>query len=311
MHSLFTYISQPHHPDPDIEAMEDRKVREIGGLCGFVLAKYKERIEEKRQKRSHSEPGGAVRARVYETLRKPPQVQSLHERPRNRLRKRPPPLPSMVVPKTDLFILEYGPYPQSTQPCNVLGVYSTFDAVTLGAFKHGAFAFSREGLLDGSEYLSTSGRIKIKQTAVQRSGARAAVPESSRMLDNEVMRLDITHPDSQEEEQTKQTQPKRAAVFLAIRKGPDATAWVGIYADKSLAWGAALEDKAMYTISGELLEEKRSIGLNNMPQVSGRIVGGGHHTWMIEQHVIDGPHRGSLLPTSRFPAPNRRFTADV
>jgi hypothetical protein len=284
---------------------------EIGGICGFVQAKHKKRVEEKRQKRSHSEPGCAVRAHAYGKLRKPPQVQALHERPRNRLRKQPAPLPSIIMPKADLYILEYGPYPQSTQPCKVLGVYSTFDAVTLGAFKHGAFAFSREGLLDGSEYLSTSGRIKIKQTAVQRSGVRAAVPESNRILDNEVMRLDIPHPDNQEEEQTRQMQPNRAAVFLAIRKGPDAASWVGIYADKSLAWGAALKDKAMCAISGTLLEETRSIGPNNMPQISGRIVGGGHHTWMIEEHVIDGPHRGSTSPTPRIPGPSRRFTIDV
>jgi hypothetical protein len=292
--------------------MEDKKAGQTGGICGFVQAKHKKRVEEKRQKRSHSEPGDAVRAHAYGKLRKAPQVQSLHERPRNRLQKQFAPLPSIAIPKTDLFILEYGPYPQSTQPGNVLGVYSTFDAVTLGAFKHGAFAFSREGLLNGSEYLSTGGRIKIMQTAVQRSGVRVAVPERSRSLDNEVMRLDIPHPhDQEDEEQTRQTQPARATVFLAIRKGPDAASWVGMYADKSLAWGAALKDKAMCAISGTLLEERRSISFNNMPQISGKIVGGGLHTWMVEEHVIDGPHQGSASPTPQFPAPDRRSTIDV
>jgi hypothetical protein len=260
---------------------------ETGGICGYAKAKQEKKTREKRPKRSYSEPRGTVDALGQGKLRKAPQVQALHERPRNRLRKQIEPLPSTCVPKTSLFILEYEPYPHSTQPGKVLGVYSTFDAVTLGAFKHGAFAFSREGLLDGSEYLSLSGRIKIMQTTVQRSGVKAAVLERTRSLDGENIRLDIPHPESQEE-QPKQDPAVRASVFLAIRQGPDAASWVGMYADKSLAWGAALKDKAMCTVSGILLDETRNIGFNNMPEITGRLVGSGRHTWKVEEHVIDG-----------------------
>jgi hypothetical protein len=269
-----------HHHDGD-----------MNGICGYIRSRYGGKGQEKRQKRSHSKPSDAVRNHGYGKLHKAPQVQSLHERPRNRLRKQVAPLPSRPMPKIDLFVLEYEPDTQSTQSSKVLGVYSTFDTVTLGAFKHGAFAFSREGLIDGSEYLSPTGRIKIVQTTVQRSGAKATLPERSHCLSGELVRLDIPHPKSQEEEEAKQEQPTGVAIFLAIRKGPNTASWVGIYAEKSLAWGAALKDRALCAMSGRLCDETRSIGFNNMPQITGRLIGSGRYTWMVEKHVIDGSNR--------------------
>jgi hypothetical protein len=258
----------------------------LGGICGYAKSKYEERVEGKKQKRSTSEPPGARRRNGYGKLHKPPQVPIIHERPRNRLRKSVVSLTVAPQAETALFVLEYEPYPHLTQPGKVLGLYSTFDSVTLGALKHGAYTFSREGLLDGSEYLSSTGRIKIAQTTVQRSGVKVIVPERTCSLDGEHVRLDIPHPQSQDE--TKREPITGEAVFLAIRRGPSAASWVGIFSDKSLAWGACLKDKAMCATTGTLCDEERSMSTNNMPQVSGRLVGSGRHTWLVEEHVIHG-----------------------
>jgi hypothetical protein len=261
--------------------------RNLGGICNYIMSKNQGRLKENKR-RSYSEPPAIGGRTGHGKLHKPPQVQSIQERPRNRLRKQflshTTPLPSAAT----LFILEYEPYPHLSQPSKVLGVYSTFDSVTLGAFEHGAYTFSREGLLDGSEYLSPTGRIRIARTDVQRTGVKATLPERSQSLDGEHIRLDIPHPHSSPEEAAKQPPIAKNIVFLAIREGPAAASWMGVYEDKSLAWGACLKDKSMCAMTAQLCEETRSIGINNMPQVSGRLVGSGRYTWMVQQHPIDG-----------------------
>lgn len=260
----------------------------LGGICGYAKSKYEERAAEKKQRRSYSEPPGAGHRHGQGKLHKPPQPQSMIERPRNRLRKQAT-MPVLThKPRNSVFVLEYEPYPHLTQPNKVLGIYSTFDAVTLGALKHGAYTFSREGLLDGSEYLSSTGRIKIARTDVQRSGVKAIVPERDQSLDSSRVRLDIPHPQSQEDDQPKVNGPKRV-VHLAVREDMRTASWIGIYEDKSLAWGACLKDKAMCTVTNTLSEEVRSIGNKNAPQVSGRLGALGRVTWMTREYEVDGP----------------------
>ncbi|EAT90618.1 hypothetical protein HBI56_157950 [Parastagonospora nodorum] len=271
----------------------------LGGLWGFAKRKHEAKVEEKKPRRSHSEPpADTERRRRQGKLHKPPQAgikppltgtepERLRlERPRNRLRKSFISLTTILQPAPDLFVLEYEPYPHLVRPGKVLGIYSTFDAVTLGALKHGAYTFSREGLLDGSEYLSSTGRIKLVQTTVQRSGMKAMLPPRSRSLDGEPIRLDIPHPKFQVDE-SKEVPAMHEVVYLAARKGPTAASWIGVYEDKSLAWGACLKDKAMCAIADTLCDEERSIGIHNMPQISGRLVGSGRFTWMVEKHIID------------------------
>jgi hypothetical protein len=189
-------------------------------------------------------------------LHKPPKIQSLHERkerPRNKLQKsRPQSVIGVVRPTVNLFALEYDPYPYNTQPSQFLGVYSSIDTVTAAAFRHGAYTFSREGLLDGSEYLSPTGRIKIVSHAIQSVGVTAAVPgdRASKKFDDGVMRLDIPHPlsqpaprfDSQQDLDTQNV--SKDAVFLALHEGPQSAYCIGMFTSKSLAWGACLKDKA-------------------------------------------------------------------
>ncbi|KAH7406919.1 hypothetical protein DE146DRAFT_753461 [Phaeosphaeria sp. MPI-PUGE-AT-0046c] len=260
----------------------------LGGICGYAKSKYEERVAEKKQRRSYSEPPSVGHRHGQGKLHKPPQPQSMLERPRNRLRKQFVAPAFAAQPTNLLFVLEYEPYPHLTQPSKVLGVYSTFDAVTLGALQHGAYTFSREGILDGSEYLSPTGRIKIVQTDVQRSGVKVVVPERSHSLDGEHVRLDIPHPQSQEERASKVDGPRRA-VYLAVREDVRSASWIGVYEDKSLAWGACLKDKAMCTVAHTLSKEVTNIGDKNMPQVSGRLGGLGRVTWMTQEYQVDGP----------------------
>lgn len=272
----------------------DKDNENLGSIFGYAKSKYEDRIEQKRRRRSHSEPGSGTpgRSRGPGKLHKPPKVRAVSEKPRNRLRKPVPLQPHVQEPTINVFVLEYEPYPHSIEPGQVLGVYSTFNSVTSGAFAHGAYTFSREGLLDGNEYLSPTGRIKLVKTTVQRTGVRAPVPERSDSPQGEQVRLDIPHPESQETNfaQAVQENDKHAArdtVCLAIRAGPQSASWIGVFADKSLAWGACLKDKAMCAVSGTLCDEVRTIGANNMPQVTGRLVGSGRFTWKVEEREID------------------------
>jgi hypothetical protein len=233
---------------------------------------------------------------VPRKLRKPPQVRAISRKPRNRLQKQATPSALHLKPSNDLYVLEYEPDTTCSEPGKVLGVYSTFDSVTLGALEHGAYTFSRNGLLAGNEYLSATGRIKFVETTVQRAGVKAPIPVPSIPSvspNGDLVRLDIPHPESQQQEAVQaagelKILSARDKVFVAHRKGPQAASWMGVYADPSLAWGACLKDKAVCAVSGALCDEVRTIVANNMPQITARLIGSGRLTWTITEHVVNG-----------------------
>ncbi|KNG45653.1 hypothetical protein DDE82_001980 [Stemphylium lycopersici] len=278
---------------------------ELGSICSYAKGKYEERAEMKRRhRRSTSDPammGSARKQQTYGKLHKPPMVQSLHERherPRNRLQKsRPQSLVSVVQPTSYLFVLEYDPYPYNTRPSQFLGVYSSIDTVTAGAFAHGAYSFSREGLLDGSEYLSPTGRIKIVSHMVQSTGVTAVLPEETPKRDGQPMRLDIPHPLTQQaprfDSQQDLSRPRKSedTVFLALHESPQTAFCVGMFTSKNLAWGACLKDKAWLEASDNLTEQERSVGEDNEPRISARLVGSGRHCWFVREFSVDGMGR--------------------
>ena len=282
---------------------------ELGTICNYAKVKYEERVDTKRRRsnhrRSNSDPTMISststlkrKPQTYGKLHKPPKVESLHERqerPRNRLQKRrPASVVGAITPPLNFFALEYVPYPYNTQPSQVLGVYSSIDTVTAAAFRHGAYSFSREGLLDGSEYLSPTGRIKIVSHTMQRTGVTAVVPEDkSHKFDNGVMRLDIPHPDSQptarfDSQQDLSNEVSKEVVFLALHEGPQSAFCIGMFPSKTLAWGACLKDKAWLEWSDPLTEEERSVEENDMPRVSARLVESGRHAWFVRAFEVDG-----------------------
>ncbi|KAF2625018.1 hypothetical protein BU25DRAFT_130796 [Macroventuria anomochaeta] len=258
-------------------------------------------------------------------LSKPPKVENLHERPRNRLQKQGYAIPSMLTPypahlgfttpTATLYVLEYEPYPYNTLPSEFLGVYLTVDSVTAGAVAHGAYTFSREGLLDGSEYLNPTGRIKIQSQLVQQSGTDAQVSIRSHSLDERparedgLVRSDIPHPDYRSNTLSKTARPDVAhpgaqsmtslkivskpkdTVYLAIRRGPTAAHCLGVYARPSLAWGACLKNKASCAISGTLSEESRDVDADGMPRATARLHGCGQHMWFVVAKEVDATAR--------------------
>jgi hypothetical protein len=289
-------LTQHHHHDFTMGSFE---FGELGSICDYAKIKLEERAEAKKQRRrSSSDPmmKSTAETRPYGKLHKPPTVQSLYERPRNRLQKRSlAVLLNGIPPIPYLFVLEYDPYPYNTRPSEFLGVYSSIDTVTLAAFMHGAYTFSRGGLLDGSEYLSSTGRIKIVSHAVQSTGATAAVPEEyPKEGEGELMRLDIPHPgqdsrvDSTQSLPILRSQKSKEDVFLAIHEGPQSALCIGLFTSKSLAWGACLKDKAWLAWSDTLVEEERGVGEGNMPQASARLVGSGRHAWFVRAHEVAG-----------------------
>ena len=258
---------------------------------------------KRRQGRSASDPGIAALARkqTYGKLHKAPTVQTLHERrerPRNRLQKsRPQSLLSVIPPNPPLFVLEYDPYPYNTRPGQFLGVYSSIDTVTAGAIHHGAYSFSREGLLDGCEYLSPTGRIKIVSYPVQSTGVTAPVPGETPQKDGQPLRLDIPHPLNQEtprfDSHQDLSKPKKSqqTIYLALHESPQSAFCIGLFTSKSLAWGACLKDKAWLEWTDKLVEQESSIGENNAPRVTARLIGSGRHCWFVKAMDVDGKGR--------------------
>lgn len=223
-------------------------------------------------------------------LSKPPKVTCPQPRPRNRLQKSVM-MPSRGQNRPSLYLLEYEQYPYQTRPSEFLGVYSSVNSVTAGAFKNGAYTFSREGLLDGSEYLSATGRIKIHSQTVQQCGLEAATPDERKAsLGDETVRFDIPHPYSQGAvcAKTSKTSELKETVFLAIQQTPDAAICIGVFTKKSLAWGACLKSRAAYALSGRLKEESQSIDMHGMPQVKARLEKSGLYTWWVKSHEVDG-----------------------
>lgn len=213
-----------------------------------------------------------------------------------------------TAPTTALYVLEYESYPYNTLPSEFLGAYSSVDSVTTGAIEHGAYTFSREGLLDGSEYLNPTGRIKIQSQLVQQSGTEAPISVRSHSLDERPskqegpVRSDIPHPDSRSNTLTRPDLVSLGAhsttslkgntklnetVYLAIRQGPTAGHCLGVFARPSLAWGACLKDKASCGLSATLSEEIRDIDIDGMPKVTARLHGCGQHVWSVVAKEVD------------------------
>ncbi|KAF2849120.1 hypothetical protein T440DRAFT_469545 [Plenodomus tracheiphilus IPT5] len=280
-------------------------------------------------------------------LHKPPTVSTLytpHQRPRKRLQKRhtaPPPTTTSLLqtqqqdrknqtqttPST-LFLLEYSPHhtpspSSSSSPSlkpEILGLYSTIDTVTSAAFHHGAYAFSNQGLLDGSEYFTPSGRLKIRACAVHSWGPSVEVREKGVTDKGEVVRLDVPHPgalvasvglgsgsgyggeaesgDITSNPRTSRTpevtakdgengKGKGVEVFLALHESTETVFCIGVFTTKALAWGACLKDKAWLAWSDELEDEQQDVREGNCPEVSVRVKGGARQRWYVRGGEVD------------------------
>ncbi|KAF2124827.1 hypothetical protein P153DRAFT_390294 [Dothidotthia symphoricarpi CBS 119687] len=254
--------------------------RELGGICGYC----KSRHEARQRKTSSSELVVPGCEHAYGIISKPPQLQFLHERPRNRLRKRISKSPS-ARPLVTLYVLEYESYPYNTRPSEFLGVYSTIDSVTAGAFRHGAHSFSREGLIDGSQYLSLTGRLRIVPTRMQQDRVAAAMPDEAQSLTGEVVRPDIPHPEYQSF--VRPWNDAEEKMYLAIHQEPQAAFCIGLFTKKSTAWDACLESEASYALSNTLHDETRQLDSDGLPSVTARLTGGSHRSWFVASYTLN------------------------
>ena len=286
-----TMTVAPHQQDQSLgttATMGRNEHGELGGICGYVKIKYEERVEAKRQMRSFSEPASVASTHTEfdAKLRKPPMPPVPQHRPRNRLQKRKSvPLALNVPLPVSLFVLAYEPYPYHTLPSEFLGVYSNLNSVTTAALRHGAYAFSREGLIDGSEYLSAQGRIKIRAQPIERTGFRAVISIQNHSEPGEIVRLDIPHPQTQERRTLRHLD--RNIVYLAIHENRVSASCIGLFPDKNLAWGACMKSKASCTASGTWVDQSQYFIADNMPQASARLVGSGVEMWFVQVHEID------------------------
>ncbi|PSN74892.1 hypothetical protein BS50DRAFT_615685 [Corynespora cassiicola Philippines] len=215
-------------------------------------------------------------------LSKPPKYQSPRKRPpRNKLQKRGL-TPSEIQLPPIVYILQYEPYPYKTSPGSFLGVFSNFNKVTTGAILNGAFTFSREGLLDGNEYLNSTGRIKILSTQIEREGVEIPLPSPIRDEDSIRERGGSRRGAGSD----RGSHPSRK-VYLAVYKSPTETVCIGAFSRKKKAWGACLKDQTKLSSNTRLQEITRLLDENDLPTAKGRIPGDGWYHWTVEEYDVD------------------------
>jgi hypothetical protein len=246
-------------------------------------------------------------------LTKPPRVYTARKRTsRTRLQKRVKSktkgkgkvkTPSTRSNLSSVFVLKYEDYPYNTRPGTILGVYSSHDTVTTGAIRHGAYAFSREGMRDGSEYLSPTGRIKIIETPIQRHGISASLPKS--------VPASIPHPagPSAVRSTPRASTDGEDSILLALHQSPTGLWCVGAFADKKKAWGACWKHRGSMGFVGQLREGTRWLDEDGMPHTKSRLVGTGWHEWYVVPYKIDGAPEPLFEQTVILnnPGPQRRF----
>jgi hypothetical protein len=212
----------------------------------------------------------------YARLSKPPKVQSRKLPTTRRLQKRISKFSPSPLPNPTIYVLQFEAYPYNTVPAEILGVFSNLDKVTSAAISHGAYAFSREGLHDGSEYLTPSGRIRIFSEEFHQPIVKAKPPPKEEY---------IPHPDSQVE--AARQEEARKTVFIAISQVSTNTSCLGLFGEKIKAWTACVKNQAMTVSSESLLEETRWSDEKGMPYIKGNIEGSGSHLWFVSAFEVD------------------------
>lgn len=229
--------------------------------------------------KSCKRPTASDERSCYAKLSKPPKVKSRKLPTARRLQKRLPYTSSNQQQPSTIYILQFEAYPYNTVPAVILGVFSNIDTVTAGAISHGAYAFSREGLHDGSEYLSPTGRIRIFSEEVQQSVVKAAAVAAPRQGGY------IPHSDRRIE--AEREDERRPRLFLAIRQVSSKTSCIGFFTEKIKAWTACVKDQAMMASSESLLEETRWSDEKGMPYIRGKIEGNGSLLWFVGAFEVD------------------------
>lgn len=289
----------------------------------------RERLLSDRPSGIPTDSSNATPARSTRRLTKPPRaVHTRRVTPRNRLQKRTPPslLHSQVQahqrhhkhaahPPT-LFLLQYEKYPYKSAPGILLGAFSSLHTATRAAIQHGAFAFSKDGVKDGKEYVSKGGRMRICDVLVTgKVGSlrgRGSANRSSESKDEQqaVRASNIPAPnrtgDRPAAPKRQNTDPipidGRTGILIALHESPTGLCVIGAYTEKRKAWAACLKHRQGPEFEGFLDIDERggnvegvwSLGTRKsagdggaLPSMACREVGVGKHTWRVGAWKID------------------------
>lgn len=237
------------------------------------------------------------RNRSTKRLSKPPRVHVRKQIARNKLQKRPKKNSTTHAVTPHVFLLQYEQYPYNTQPGTFLGAFSTFQAVTTAAFKHGAYAFSKDGVHDGTEYLSKTGRIKILPSRIQHTESRVKLPKarqpSTRQPNGDVIREEsparVSPPRVRPDEHATGPIPidGKHGVLVAVHQSPTGIFCIGAFTNRRAAWAACLKHEASLFDKNPLQEVDKWRDEFQMPRMKAREVGKGWHEWFVVVQSID------------------------
>ncbi|KAF2271602.1 uncharacterized protein EI97DRAFT_351733, partial [Westerdykella ornata] len=221
-------------------------------------------------------------------LTKPPKLHPRKHSHRKKLQKRVKRKSSDRVAPLSVFVLQYEKYPYYTEPGLILGAYSSIGTVTNAAIEHGAYAFSKEGMRDGTEYLSPSGRIKILKRTIQRVGPRAPMPKGRHP------EFHKERPDSTPKPSGAGEEPKapvaidgKEGVLVAVHRSPTGIFCIGAFTERKRAWGACLKHRFTPPFSEFAEENDGWVDEYQMPHVRAREIGAGWHEWFVVPYKID------------------------
>ena len=242
-------------------------------MCSFCKSRRDDGVWVKCQNTTTGREKGCY-SKLSKPPSKPPIVKS-RKLQTKRLQKRIPDPSDQSPISSIVYILRFEAYPYNTTPEVILGVFSSINTVTAGAISHGAYAFSREGLHDGREYLSPTGRIRIFTEELHQPLIKASTSRPANY---------IPHPDRRIEAER---EAETKTFYLALRQSPSKTSYIGLFKEKTKAWVACVNDQASVVLTERLLEDTRWSDEKGMPYIQSRIVGGGSHLWSIGAFEID------------------------
>lgn len=223
-------------------------------------------------------------------LSKPPRVHARTQKPGQKLQKRPKKAISQTPETPHVFLLQYEQYPYNIQPGTLLGVFSTFQSVSAGAISHGAYAFSKEGMHDGTEYLTKTGRIRIIPTPVQHAVSNTKLPSA---------RKHNTAPSTGNSAATAPgpapmpPPPEhipidgKAGILVAVYQSPTGICCLGAFTNRRAAWAACKKEGVSLLGKEQLRASERWLDEFEMPHLKVREVGKGWHEWYVVVHRID------------------------
>jgi hypothetical protein len=215
-----------------------------------------------------------------------------------------------------LYLLQYEKYPYKTTPGILLGAFSSLQSVTNAAFQHGAFAFSRDGLKNGMEYVSKGGRMRICEVLVKGKAGSVRSKHSMKGKEKRKHPTSVTEGDKAGRAAPSVNNPdacKRknysariaidgtTGVLVATHQSPHDLSILGAFTERRKAWAACRKHRdrpefAQFVDVGECsdvnserpaVEGGRSSKDAELPSMSAREVGVGRHEWKVTAWRID------------------------